>query len=365
MPKSLFPLSTLLTAIFLSGLLSVTFSVEPLRPKMTCSELHALHRLKNPDAPTTRPSIHPYIPPPPLEPLISAHERYLVSHKIGSTPLGTGKFTYGVFPLTSTSTSTSTKSPPSNHVIKVLKPTSMKRIYRELNITSTLLLPHSPRLLAVQFLSATSGLPILPNPELYNTTELDGEIVTVMHISEGEMERSGWRGGRMERCRRRLFKLICSVNDLHNLSIVHLDIKPSNFHGTTLLDYGLSTYSGLETSTKVATLNYKSPELCEDFWGEGGGEAVDVWGVGLFNGRNKVEVRKQQAKFCKRLRRGKGVDWGIQRGKKLRRRERRFLDEIEEMLGGMMKEEGGERWTMEKCANLKLFRRYRRMRRKR
>ncbi|GMH59855.1 hypothetical protein TL16_g02915 [Triparma laevis f. inornata] len=297
--------------------------------------------------------------------MISAHERYLVSHKIGSTPLGTGKFTYGVFPLTSTSTSTSTKSPPSNHVIKVLKPTSMKRIYRELNITSTLLLPHSPRLLAVQFLSATSGLPILPNPELYNTTELDGEIVTVMHISEGEMERSGWRGGRMERCRRRLFKLICSVNDLHNLSIVHLDIKPSNFHGITLLDYGLSTYSGLETSTKVATLNYKSPELCEDFWGEGGGEAVDVWGVGLFNGRNKVEVRKQQAKFCKRLRRGKGVDWGIQRGKKLRRRERRFLDEIEEMLGGMMKEEGGERWTMEKCANLKLFRRYRRMRRKR
>lgn len=85
----------------------------------------------------------------------------------------------------------------------------------------------------------------------------------------------------------------------------------------------------------------------------------------LFNGRNKIEVRKQQAKFCKRLRRGKGVDWGIQRGKKLRRRERRFLDEIEEMLGGMMMEEGGERWTMEKCANLKLFRRYRRMRRKR
>jgi serine/threonine protein kinase len=63
----------------------------------------------------------------------------------------------------------------------------------------------------------------------------------------------------------RLFKLISSVNDLHALGIVHLDVKPSNFHGSTLLDYGLSTYSGLETSTKVATLNYKSPEVSDSY----------------------------------------------------------------------------------------------------
>ena len=84
----------------------------------------------------------------------------------------------------------------------------------------------------------------------------------------------------------------------------------------------------------------------------------------LFNGRNKVEVRKQQAKFCRRLRRGKGAEWGIARGKKLRKRERRFLDEIEEMLEGMMKEEGGERWTLEECLNSRMFNRYRRMKSK-
>ncbi|GMH97711.1 hypothetical protein TrVE_jg4318 [Triparma verrucosa] len=384
-----------LCAIFRSiialNLLVQIYCGDPNAPKTTtCAELHAYHRRNNPDAPSVRPNVHPYIPPPPLLPLIASHEKYVSTHSISSSPLGTGKFTYGVFPLVpKTTSSKSSQPPPKPHVVKILKPTSMKRVYREIHMTSLLpSLPYSPTLLACAFLNVTNGEPVIPKPEQLNTTELDGQIITVIHMTEGVLEGGGWRGGRLNRCRMRLFKLISSVNDLHALGIVHLDVKPSNFHGSTLLDYGLSTYSGLETSTKVATLNYKSPELCDDFWSDGGGEAVDVWAVGcvvyevvrewlkgrgllaegkrrrLFNGRNKVEVRKQQAKFCRRLRRGKGAEWGIARGKKLRKRERRFLDEIEEMLEGMMKEEGGERWTLEECLNSRMFNRYRRMKSK-
>ena len=138
--------------------------------------------------------------------------------------------------------------------------------------------------------------------------------------------------------------LLRSLADLHALGIVHLDVKPSNFCGDLLLDYGLSTFSGkrqrgygstsppisarrlstragFELSPKVATLNYKPPELCEDRWSAGGGEAVDVWAAGcvmyeiirswlkesgyevhkrrrLFNGKSKV--RRGDATNCSR-----------------------------------------------------------------
>ena len=121
----------------------------------------------------------------------------------------------------------------------------------------------------------------------------------------------------------RVFVILKSIADLHGLGIVHLDVKPSNFCGDLLLDYGLSTFAGMELSPKVATLNYKSPELCEDRWSEGGGEAVDMWAAAcviyeivrawlkesgyevhkrrrLFNGKGKDEVRRQQRKFFKR-----------------------------------------------------------------
>ena len=71
-------------------------------------------------------------------------------------------------------------------------------------------------------------------------------------------------------------------------------------------------------------------------------------------------MRRQQRKFCRRLRAGKGVDWGLPADARLRRRDRGMLAEAEMIMGAMMKEEGGDRWTAsEALRRCKMLRRSR------
>lgn len=56
-------------------------------------------------------------------------------------------------------------------------------------------------------------------------------------------------------------------------------------------------------------------------------------------------MRRQQRKFCRRLRAGRGVDWGLPDDARLRRRDKAMLAEAEMIMEAMMKEEGADRWT--------------------
>ena len=76
--------------------------------------------------------------------------------------------------------------------------------------------------------------------------------------------------------------LFSAMSLLHSCRYVHLDVKPSNLLTNSthllLLDFGLSTPSNSTSSHRVATLNYKPPELWQPArWT---GEGVDAWACG-------------------------------------------------------------------------------------
>ena len=82
--------------------------------------------------------------------------------------------------------------------------------------------------------------------------------------------------------------ILCQINNMHEKSIMHLDIKPSNIlisrDGNALLgDYGLSqTKYGkrYREPNGIITLPYRGPELTCEF-NENYGPEVDIWSYGI------------------------------------------------------------------------------------
>jgi len=101
-----------------------------------------------------------------------------------------------------------------------------------------------------------------------------------------------------------VLQLVCGIEFLHSLSIIHRDVKPQNVLISTdgvvkIADFGLAKFVWIETAVtpEVITLWYRSPEVllnCDY------SNKVDMWSLGcifaelvnrkpLFNGRSELE----------------------------------------------------------------------------